>query len=202
MLLLGLAPAAVGAQEDGEESERPHILSFDLGYLGTGLKHNGLGLGLSYETTVLRYLAVKGGFSHMTMRPAGSGMTVTTVGMEAEALCYPFGRGLEWLYLGAGNGTDFFVYKGDELDGEQKDTLLTLIGEIGWKQHFFGLVMADTFVCYRLPLNDTINSFTDKTTRKGLSYGIRLHLNIPAILARLSRRASAPDSAAPPPAEE
>lgn len=110
-LLFCLAPSASGA----EQSAGRRIFSFDLGYLGTGLKNNGWGLGVSYEAALLSRLAVKGGFSHMTMMPKDSGMTVTTVGIQLEALCYPFGRGLDWLYVGAGCGTDFLMYKGDGL---------------------------------------------------------------------------------------
>ena len=171
------------------------ILSFDLGYLGTGLQNNGWGLGLSYEAALLPRLAVKGSFSHMTLKPSGAGMTVTTVGLQLEALCYPFARGLDWLYVGGGCGTDFIMYSGGALaDGEQNDALVALLGEIGWKQNFFDYVMADAFVGYRLPLNDGDNAFSNKITRKGLRYGIHIKLNIPVILRRIFRRtADSPD---------
>lgn len=166
-----------------------NILSFDLGYLGTGLQNNGWGLGLSYEAELLRRLAVKGSFSHMTMKPSGAGMTVTTVGLQLEALCYPFARGLDWLYVGGGCGTDFIMYKGDSVaDGKQDDALITLLGEIGWKQNFFDYVMADAFFGYRHTLNDGDNAFSSKIVRQGLAYGIRIKLNLPVILRRIFRQ--------------
>ncbi len=169
------------------------IFSFDLGYLGTGLKNNGLGLGVSYEAEVLPRLAVKGSFSHMTMKPFSSGMTVVAVGTQLEVLCYPFARGLDWLYVGGACGTDFIMYNGGALpDSEQKDTLITLLGEIGWKQNFFDYVMADAFFGYRFPLNDGENAFSNNIARQGIACGIRIKLNIPAILNRLFRRTATP----------
>lgn len=192
-LLFCLAPSASGA----EQSANRRILSFDLGYLGTGLKNNGWGLGVSYEAALLSRLAVKGGFSHMTMMPADTGMTVTTVGIQLEALCYPFGRGLDWLYVGAGCGTDFLMYKGDGLsDSERKDTLISLFGEVGWKQNFFGYVMADAFIGYRHPLNSGGNAFSSEIMRQGLEYGIRVKLNLPAIFRLIFRRKNAGTKAA------
>ncbi|MBD5446855.1 MAG: hypothetical protein HDR32_03745 [Treponema sp.] len=191
VLLLCLFVPAAGA----ESFVGKDILSLDLGYLGTGLRNNGWGLGLSYEAALLPRLAVKGSFSHMTLKPSGSGMTVTTVGLQLEALCYPFARGLDWLYVGGGCGTDFIMYNGNALpDREQSDALITLLGEIGWKQNFFDYVMADAFVGYRLPLNDGDNAFSNKITRKGLRYGIHIKLNLPVILRRIFRRtADSPD---------
>ncbi|MDE5899395.1 MAG: hypothetical protein K2H09_09065 [Treponemataceae bacterium] len=200
-LLFCLAPAASGAESFASR----RILSFDLGYLGTGLKNNGWGLGLSYEAALPCRLAVKGGFSHMTMMPKGSDMTVTTVGVQLEALCYPFGRGLDWLYVGAACGTDFFMYKGGAVsDGSRQDTLVSLLGEIGWKQNFFNYVMADAFIGYRHPLNSGSNAFSGEIMRQGLEYGVRFKLNLPAIFGRIFRkRGAAADSAgAAVPAEE
>lgn len=191
VLLVCLFVPAAGA----ESFVGKDILSFDLGYLGTGLRNNGWGLGLSYEAALLPRLAVKGSFSHMTLKPSGAGMTVTTVGLQLETLCYPFARGLDWLYVGGGCGTDFIMYSGGALaDGEQNDVLITLLGEIGWKQNFFDYVMADAFIGYRLPLNDGDNAFSNKITRKGLRYGIHIKLNLPVILKRIFRRtADSPD---------
>lgn len=186
-LLFCLAPSASGAE---------HTLSFDLGYLGTGLKNNGWGLGVSYEAALLSRLAVKGGFSHMTMMPKDSGMTVTTVGIQLEALCYPFGRGLDWLYVGAGCGTDFLMYKGDGLsDSERKNTLISLFGEVGWKQDFLGYIMTDAFIGYRHPLSSGSNAFSREIMRQGLEYGIRVKLNIPAIFRFFFRRNAGTKSA-------
>lgn len=187
VLLLCLHAAAGAESFVGKD-----ILSFDLGYLGTGLKNNGWGLGLSYEAELLRRLAVKGSFSHMTMKPSDFGMTVTTVGVQLEALCYPFARGLDWLYVGGAVGTDFIMYKGGTVAGNrQDDALITLLGEIGWKQNFFDYVMADAFFGYRFPLNDGDNAFSSTIARRGLTYGVRVKLNLPAILKRIFRRTAA-----------
>lgn len=188
LLLSCLLPPTAGA----ETFAGKRILSFDLGYLGTGLKNNGWGLGLSYEAELLRRLAVKGGFSHMSLWPSDSDMTVTTVGIQLEALCYPFGRGLDWLYVGGACGTDFIMYKGGAVaDGKQNDAIISLLGEIGWKQNFFDYVMADAFFGYRFPLNHGDQAFSSKITRRGFEYGVRVKLNLPMIFRRIFRRQTA-----------
>ena len=182
-----MIPETLCAETPG--SAMHSIFSLDLGYLGTGLKNNGWGLGFSYETEVMRYLAFKGGLSHMTLNPTDLNRIVITVGAQLEAHFYPFGRGLDWLYLGAGSGTDFIIYKNDSgPGGRQRDFLATVIGKVGWKQNFFGYVMADMFVGYKFPINKATIDFSNAITRHGLEYGIKLRLNLPVIAKRIFKR--------------
>lgn len=85
------------------------ILSFDFGYLSTGLRNQGWGLGFNYEFQLFDFLSIKPGFSHMTIWPKDLDLTITTVGLNLNLLYYPFNKGLEWLYIGGGIGTDFLM---------------------------------------------------------------------------------------------
>lgn len=157
------------------------IFSFDLGYLGTGLKNNGWGFGLSYERSIFDYLAVKGNFSHMTMFAKNIETRVTTVGIRLEALFYPFGSGLDKLYLGFGGGTDFLMYIDKESE-DSKDTIITVYPEIGWKQNFLNYVMVDVFFGYRILVNEpSLFSWQADLVDSGVEYGIRIKFNLKEI---------------------
>lgn len=157
------------------------IFSFDLGYLGTGLKNNGWGFGISYERSVFDYLAMKGNFSHMTMFAKNIETRVTTVGIRLEALFYPFGSGLDKLYLGFGGGTDFLMYIDKESEGS-KDTIITVYPEIGWKQNFLNYVMVDVFFGYRILVNEpSLFSWQADLVDSGVEYGIKIKFNLKEI---------------------
>lgn len=157
------------------------IFSFDLGYLGTGLKNNGWGFGISYERSIFDYLAMKGNFSHMTMFAKNIETRVTTVGIRLEALFYPFGSGLDKLYLGFGGGTDFLMYIDKESEGS-KDTIITVYPEIGWKQNFLNYVMVDVFFGYRILVNEpSLFSWQADLVDSGVEYGIRIKFNLKEI---------------------
>lgn len=88
------------------------------------------------------------------------------------------------------------MYKGDGLsDSERKNTLISLFGEVGWKQNFFGYVMADAFIGYRHPLSSGGNAFSREIMRQGLEYGIRVKLNLPAVFRFFFRRNAGTKSA-------
>lgn len=156
------------------------IFSFDLSYLGTGIKNNGWGIGLSYEHSIFNYSAIKGSFSHMTMYPKEIDSLVTTVGIKLEALFYPFGSGLDKLYIGFGGGSDFFMYNREDENGKsEKDTVITIYPEIGWKQNFFDYVMVDVFFGYRILLNEpSLLSYKADLVDSGIKYGVRLKFNL------------------------
>lgn len=157
------------------------IFSFDSGYLGTGLKNNGWGFGISYERSIFDYLAMKGNFSHMTMFAKNIETRVTTVGIRLEALFYPFGSGLDKLYLGFGGGTDFLMYIDKESEGS-KDTIITVYPEIGWKQNFLNYVMVDVFFGYRILVNEpSLFSWQADLVDSGVEYGIRIKFNLKEI---------------------
>lgn len=157
------------------------IFSFDSGYLGTGLKNNGWGFGISYERSIFDYLAMKGNFSHMTMFAKNIETRVTTVGIRLEALFYPFGSGLDKLYLGFGGGTDFLMYIDKESEGS-KDTIITVYPEIGWKQNFLNYLMVDVFFGYRILVNEpSLFSWQADLVDSGVEYGIRIKFNLKEI---------------------
>lgn len=145
-----------------------------------GLSKNGWGLGVSYERSLFRYFAAKGSFSHMTVYPKDIDTTVTTVGIKLETLLYPFGSGLDKLYLGFGGGTDFLMYtQKDENGDEIKDSIITIYPEIGWKQNFQDYVMADIFFGYRILISDPKSlSYKADLVDSGIKYGARLKFNL------------------------
>lgn len=181
LALFSLFPAATFCQDNNTESfADKSILSLDLSYLGMGLSKNGWGLGVSYERSFFRYLAAKGSFSHMTLYPKDIDTTVTTVGIKLEALLYPFGSGLDKLYLGFGGGTDFLMYTQKDENGEEiKDSIITIYPEIGWKQNFQDYVMADIFVGYRILMSSPEDlSYKADLVDSGIKYGARLKFNL------------------------
>lgn len=180
--------------KDNEQKQKSFanksIFSFDLGYLGTGIKNNGWGLGLSYEHSIFNYSAIKGSFSHMTMYPKEIDSLVTTVGIKLEGLFYPFGSGLDKLYIGFGGGSDFLMYdRKDENGKSENDVVITIYPEIGWKQNFFDYVMVDVFFGYRILLNEpSLLSYQADLVDSGIKYGVRVKFNIVKIWKWIFRK--------------
>ena len=166
------------------------IFSLDFGYLGTGIKNNGWGAGLRWEVELFRYFSIKPGFSHMTMFPSKLDYHIITVGIEIEMLFYPFGRGLDWLYLGIGQGCDFIMYTGGNIPGgKDRDSAISVFPEIGWKQNFLDYVMVDVFASYQMYLNE--NEFQPAAKdilKKGFQYGLRISLNLKRIWQLRSKK--------------
>ncbi len=158
-----------------------NIFSFELAYLRTALKNNGWGIGLSFEQSLFHFFSLKGRFSHVTMFPQDLDFNITTVGIGAEVLFYPFGNGLDKLYFGLGNETDFFMYLSNSLENS-KDTTILIYPKIGWKQNFFNLVFLDLFLSYNIFLTDvpTLNSNINLLER-GIQYGAKFKFNLPEI---------------------
>lgn len=156
------------------------IFSLDFSYLGTGIKNNGWGIGLSYERSIFDFLAAKGSFSHMTMYPKKIDSFVTTVGIKLEAIFYPFSSGLDKLYIGFGGGSDFLMYDvKDENNESIKDTIITIYPEVGWKQNFLNYVFIDIFCGYTILLSEPSHlSYETDLVDNGIKYGIRVKLNL------------------------
>lgn len=168
------------------------IFSFDLGYLRTALKNNGWGIGLSYEQSLFYFFSIKGLFSHVTIFPQNLDFNLTTVGIGAELMFYPFGKGLDKLYLGFGNETDFFMYLLDSAENSNqdvKDTIIMIYPKIGWKQNFFNLVFLDVFLSYNFFLTEVPTFGTDiNLLERGINYGAKFKFNLSEIWILLKNK--------------
>lgn len=154
------------------------IFSFDLGYLGTGIKNNGWGLGVNYEIQCLRFFSVRPGFSHMTIFPSGGDIVCTTVGIRCDILFYPFFRGLEGPYLGGGISTEFVQFKTDLPLSDE--TAVTAGPLAGWKFSIFDYVFIDVFAGYSFLLNEGQFSSAAVAAHYGdkAEYGIKVKINL------------------------
>lgn len=183
------------SEQTSSESESfvgKNIFSFDLGYLRTALKNNGWGIGLSYEQSLFYFFSIKGLFSHVTIFPQNLDFNLTTVGIGAELMFYPFGNGLDKLYLGFGNETDFFMYLLDSTENsnqDAKDTIIMIYPKIGWKQNFFNLVFLDVFLSYNFFLTEVPTFGTDiNLLERGINYGAKFKFNLSEIWILLKNK--------------
>ena len=183
-----------GAAENHEKisgTEKPlvgkTIFSVDLGYLGTGLKNNGWGFGLTLEIQLLDFFSIRPGFSHMTMWPSGKDLVITTVGIRSDLLFYPFNRGLDRLYLGGILRTEFVMYAGDDRpEARNQETVISIAPVIGWKQNFADFVMVDFFVSYQFIQNEEdLSAQVVELYDKRFEYGVKFKLNIGKIASFL-----------------
>lgn len=160
------------------------IFSFDLGYLGTGLKNNGWGLGLNYEIAIRDFLAVRPGFSHMTLFPTGSDIVCTTVGLNFDLLFYPFFKGLEGPYVAGRFDTEFVMFPNSEM---QKEIALMATPFLGWKFSVREFVFFDIFFGYRFLLNKSEFSNAEVANYYGnkFQYGIKIKLNLRKICSSI-----------------
>lgn len=161
------------------------ILSLDLGYLQTGVENRGWGLGVNYEIQMFKFLSLRPAFSHMSLWPKETDFVVTTVGVKADVLFYPFFKGLDGPYIGAGMGTDFVMFSNSNM---QKETAITVAAPIvGWKFSILDYVFIDPFLSYRILINRSdFNSpqvadyFSDK-----IEWGIKFKVNLSKIFGKL-----------------
>lgn len=85
-------------------------------------RHNGWGLGVSYEKQLARFFSAKGTFSHTTFNLKDDGIWITTVGVNPGAYCY-ISEKLDGLYFGGGMGTEFLMHDGDR--ESEKNSVIT-----------------------------------------------------------------------------
>ena len=146
----------------------------DLSYSLTGLMNHGWGIGLSYERKLFDYISVKGNFGHMTFLTGIKDVYNTSVSISAFINYYPFGQGLDKLYISAGNGCDFMNYFGrGELPPEAKDTLIHVTPQIGWKFNVLKFLIIDLSAGYKLVVSNTKNYRDIKNyINSGLRFGL------------------------------
>jgi hypothetical protein len=108
-VVLFCTAAAVPAENAGTNNLKT-IFSLETRYLLSGIQNNGWGLGFSVEQKIFNYFSIKGTFLHTTFTTDVEGVDCTSVGLSLFANYYPFGRGLDLLYMGTGSGIDFLNY--------------------------------------------------------------------------------------------
>ena len=174
---------------DAETFAGKRMLTFDLSYLSTGLKHNGYGLGANYEIQVFNFLSVRPGLSHMVLFPKDTDATCITVGVKVGAFFYPFFKGLEGPYLGGEAATDFCMFRGDGY--ENNETPITLSPILGWKFSVLDYVFFDVFCGYQFLMNKGTFSHESLSNYYGnkFLYGVKVKLNLRRIWMSISKSA-------------
>lgn len=163
------------------------IFSLDLGYLGTGLKNNGYGIGLNYEIAILDFLAVRPGFSHMMLFPSDSDIICTTVGINFDLLFYPFFKGLEGPYVAGRIATEFAMFPNS--DTMRNESAIMATPFLGWKFSVREFVFFDISLGYRFLLNKSQFSNKEVANHYGnkFKYGIKIKLNLKKICSSLKK---------------
>ena len=167
------------------QAEIKGLFSLDLSYSITGLLNQGWGMGVSYERRIFDYLSLKGTFGHMTFLTGIEDMYCTSVSLSLFANYYPFGDGLDKLYISIGNGCDFINYFGKgELPANAEDTLIYLTPGIGWKFNLLKFLMIDVSTGYKFIVSDTENY---KEIKNYLDAGVQFSFRVKILLNRLKK---------------
>ena len=180
----------IETESESEKStdKQKSIFSLDTGYLFSGLKNNGWGLGLSYEYLLTSFLSVKGEFSHCTVFPKDYDFVLTTVGLSLGAYFYFLDKILgDYFYAGVGCCTDFFMYSvsGITENDNNKDTLIRVFNHFGWKFSLMDYAIIDIFYCYRLPVCETdISDVSWSLVKDGTEIGVKVKFNLKKIWNR------------------
>jgi hypothetical protein len=150
--------------------ELDHLFSLDLSYSITGFRNHGWGLGLNYEKKIFDYLSVKTTFGHMTFLTGVEHVYCASVNMSLFANYYPFGKGLEALYIALGSDCDFMNYFGKgEVPPDAQDILIFMTPKIGWKYNIKNYVMVDLSAAYKFAFVDASNyREIERYTKTGL----------------------------------
>ena len=163
------------------------IFSINLGYASTVLKNKGFTFGLTYEIGIFDFLAVRPGFSHMTLFPNDSDIICCTVGVNLDLLFYPFFKGLEGPYVAGRIGTDFVMFPNSDVENE---TAIMATPLLGWKFSVKDYVLFDIFCGYRFLLNK--NQFSNEKVAEyfgnKFEYGLKVKLNLKKFVRRFLKR--------------
>ena len=98
----------------------------------------------------------------------------TSVSISLFANYYPFGNGLDKLYIGLGNGCDFMHYFGSvEVPPNAEDILIFITPKIGWKFTLKNIFLIDISVGYKFVVVDAYNySEIKRYTNAGPQFGL------------------------------
>ncbi|MDR1231661.1 MAG: hypothetical protein LBK61_09700 [Spirochaetaceae bacterium] len=171
-----LSYAETGGTDRGATID--HLLTLDAAYAVTGLLNQGWGMGLSFEEKIGAFLSVKGTLGHMTFLTGIDEMYCTSVNIALFVHYYPFGGGLDKLYLGVGNGCDFMNYfGGGDVPPDAEDTLLFITPRIGWKFIMGSSFLLDVSAGYKWVMVDAhhypeIKKYTYAGPQFGLGFKI------------------------------
>lgn len=191
--------AAFGAHklyaEDGAE-EKPfigeYILYFDIKgmYYSTETNTAGLGFGVTLERQILPFLSFRAEGANNTMWSFTKDVRTDTITLGFSPLAYPFSRGLDWLYLGFGISTEFLTYRGDDVPkSHERDTVINLTPQIGWKQNLFDYVLLDFFCIYNIEISNTnIPDYAEDLVDNGWEMGVKVKINLSRILRKIFKR--------------
>lgn len=164
------------------EAEAPNrIFLLDFNYTITGFMNHGWGLGLKYEQKILNDVSVRSGFGHMTFKTTYEDAWCATAGFALFVNFYPFDKGLEGPYLGAGGGFDFLGYfASDTLPENARNEIISVIPMIGWKQTVTKAFFIDAYLGYKIPISDR-GPFdgAENYINKGFQYGIDILYMLP-----------------------
>jgi hypothetical protein len=153
---------------------RDNLFSLDLSYTLISLQNQGWGIGLNYEKKLFDHISIMGNLGHMTFLTGIKDVYCTSVHFSIFANYYPFGNGLDKLYISVGNGCDFMNYFGSgELPTNALDTLIHITPKIGWKFNIFNYFMIDISAGYKFLIASTQNyNEIEKYVNSGLCFGL------------------------------
>jgi hypothetical protein len=165
------------------QTDNDNLFSLDLSYALTGLLNQGGGIGLNFEKKLFDYLSVKGNFGHMTFLTSIKNVYNTSVSISLSANYYPLSNGLDKLYIGAGAGCDFMNYFGSgKLPDTNKDTLIHITPQLGWKFNVLRFLMIDVSTGYKFII---VNSGNYQDIKDYVNPGFRFGLNFLIFLNKL-----------------
>lgn len=196
LLLALLFIPALYAQDSGEEKPfiGEYILSFDVKgiYYSTETNTAGLGFGMTLERQILPFLSVRAEGANNILWAFENDIRTDTITLGVSPLVYPFSRGLDWLYLGFGISTEFLMYRGDDVPtSHEKDTVINLTPQIGWKQDLFDYVLLDFYCIYNIEISNTnIPDYAQDLVDNGWEAGIKVKINLSRILRNIRKGGS------------
>ncbi|MDR1149055.1 MAG: hypothetical protein LBK66_10530, partial [Spirochaetaceae bacterium] len=113
-----------------------------------------------------------GSIGHMTFLTGIEDVYCTSVGIALSVNYYPFGSGLDKLYVVLGSGCDFMNYFGKgEVPANAEDVLISLTPGTGWKFIISKYFMMDISAGYKFIVVDAYNYREIKTyTNAGFQF--------------------------------
>jgi hypothetical protein len=160
------------AEQEIETNELKYLWSLDTDLTLTALKNFGYGIGVNYERKLTEFLSIKPGFGHMV---CFSEIMAVTVNLQLFLNYYPLSNGLDKLYFGLGNGSDFIMYPNE--DDMSEDNAISITPVLGWKWNIFKHLMIEPFLGWKFYIRVTNNNKNiENYLNNGFQWGINFKL--------------------------
>lgn len=151
-----------------------NIFSINFNYFILNFHKHVFGFALHYENKLNDFFSLRTKFSLETQNISDLNLNSIIYDLSLFGFFYPFCKGLEFLYAGAGFGLNYITYSGsNSIYSGLNDIGLSIIPSVGWKQYLTKNFMIDFSFGYKFLFSQTENYYENlKYLNSGFQFNI------------------------------